>query len=190
MKAFFIALCFSSLGISAQDLQSETPSFVIEKKDGTIIEAKNITINFSRKFVEYVLPNESKLHFFFFDQLKEVNAGMSLLRIYGWRKGYFIKVESDSKILATVPLGDYRMVQGVKVFILDKEGKILEEFEVEGGDKKKDIERRAALKESLKRNFSDCPKFLGYLSNFDYATDTSHKQLWNYICMTQLQDCN
>lgn len=168
------------------------PMLSIARKDGSILNPAAIFLDSGKKVVRYVVRGEKEKSAKFED-LTAINIGEDEFRIFEANKfrGYFIKTEVGDKILATFPSKFQESVAWeITVAILDAKGNILESLDMRRVNKPaKDIEKRRAVAEMVKKAFADCPKFLDYFSNFDYESDAQKMQIYHFFDMHNYVNC-
>ncbi|RZJ67944.1 MAG: hypothetical protein EOO50_03725 [Flavobacterium sp.] len=192
MKKILVVLLFGSLNLFAQspiEGPPDGPMLTIEKADGELLSPAALQMDYGGKRVNYIMRGE-KAKVIKFEDLAQVDVGMNVFKIFAPNKhrGYHIKAETDTKILASVPL-KYQGAYAVEmlVAVLDNDGNILESVVMTVAKKK--VDKRIAVKDMVRKHFGDCAKFVEYFDNFDYESDTQKMQIWGFFDMTNYVDC-
>lgn len=192
MKGIAFLLILLGLRLSAQEVfvgPPDGPILTIETADGTLINPAGVQLDHKGKRVSYAVAGQ-KIQTLKFEKVKQVNIGMNVFRVFGPKdfKGYYIKAETDTRILASMPLKFYETaIVDMLVVVLDSDGNVLESIEM--NNVKKRPEKRLAVRDMVRRNFGDCAEFTEYFNNFDYDSDTQKMQIWGFFAMTNYVDC-
>jgi hemerythrin len=171
MRILYTLVLFCALNSFSQE------KLYIEIADGTKLKINSAKIDDDHKKIIYKVVGEAKETKARYEDIKTVAYADYIFRIFKIGKdyeGFFIMSESPTKILgfrnftavANRGGGFESSFEHIDVAILDKEGNLLERFDLRESKNKKNIETRKKTFEAVQTHFADCPKLLESIGKY------------------------